>query len=525
MPKYSLGKLWRTVIGKKTGRALQTAIGNKLLDSFSGPSSSYSAGSNDNFATANIEGKGMYTGMGMYTGAGRYKRRRITRRRRYSGRKRVSRANRGYSRRRYSVRKGRYSNNLIRGGMNTNPRARTVNNETGDVIVVHKEYLGDIYGPSNAFNVQSFQLNPGLEATFPWLAQVAQNYEEYAFDQLVFSYRSTVTDIGNSTTGQCGTCIMATNYDPDAKPFYDKGQMLEYVHAMSSKTTESMDHGVECDPKKKNLHRLFVRSGPPDRGSMDLKDYDTGKFQLAIANSPSAYANQSLGELWVYYKVRLSKPKIYTGRGNAISRFVAVSGYDTAVGNQPNGEQMMLNDYIYPSQQNNLAMRLTSNNAGQLTLTWPANAGGAYKVQIVITPMAPTDYVLTAPVFKGPDGSGATAGGSGNIKAIKDLISQDGQPTSVWASAQVGAANPTQDVMSECHVFVTQATNGVNNSIIIDNTAATATSAVFCMVFVEEYNSQGIENPTNSTGPNTGIYQQPLFVQPQTGTLLALTSV
>jgi hypothetical protein len=34
------------------------------------------------------------------------------------------------------------------------------------------------------FQNQSILLNPGLEASFPWLSQVAQNFEEYEFVQL-----------------------------------------------------------------------------------------------------------------------------------------------------------------------------------------------------------------------------------------------------------------------------------------------------------------------------------------------------
>lgn len=416
---YSIGKLFRNIVGK-SGRKIRNALTDSIVSGIQNP-----------------QGAGLYTGMGLYSGQGRYSRKKGRPIRRYK------------SRRPYTSRKRRWGNSLIaRSGGKANATVTSVANETGDVIITHKEYLGDVYGPTEAFNVLSFQLNPGIESSFPWLSQIAANYEEYQFNQLVFSYRSTVTDIGNSTTGQCGTAIMATNYNPDEKPFYDKGQMLEYSHAMSCKTTESMDHGVECDPRKKNLTRLFVRSGPPSGTSENLKDYDTGKFQLAIANSPSAYANQSLGELWVYYSVLLSKPKLYTGRGNAVSRFQLVSQCNsTASANWPTCPMMLRSPYALLNQKNNLRMLVTTNNTNLVTITWPANAGGAYRIRYIMTPRGSnvSGASMFPPPFRTPDDPAAGAG-SGNIKVIKDLISADGQPTWTWYSTEVGTSKYTRNI-------------------------------------------------------------------------------
>ena len=76
--------------------------------------------------------------------------------------------------------------------------------------------------------------------------------------------------------------------------------------------------------------------------------------------------------------------------------------------------------------------------------------------------------------------------------------------------------------MGEIHVFVSQATNGVNNSIVIDGTPnAACTHNVFFFLEVEEYNPFGIERPQNATATaQSGTYQQPIYVDPMTGTLI-----
>ena len=89
---------------------------------------------------------------------------------------------------------------------------------------------------------------------------------------------------------------MATNYNASSPPFSDKATMMEYAHAMSAKTTEHMTHGVECDPSKLGgSERKYIRTNPVVP-SQDLKTYDHGLFQLAVANSPaSRHAKRNYG--------------------------------------------------------------------------------------------------------------------------------------------------------------------------------------------------------------------------------------
>ena len=207
---------------------------------------------------------------------------------------------------------GMKKNSLFSKKKSSSPRT-SEGSEPGSIVVTHREYLTDIYAPSTSFQSNAISINPGLNNSFPWLAQLASNYEEYEFRQLVFSYRSTTTDIGSSTTGQCGTIIMCTNYNATAAAFTDKQQMVEYAYSQSSKVTDSMEHGVECGKDKIVSNRLYVRNGPVL--TQDLKSYDHGLFQIAVANAPSTFAGYPVGELWAYYTVVLRKPKLLVTRG------------------------------------------------------------------------------------------------------------------------------------------------------------------------------------------------------------------
>lgn len=111
---------------------------------------------------------------------------------------------------------GRYgkgsANSLIKGSSRAPPRFGSVADETGALIVTNREYVGDVFGPeptARNFKNRVYELNPGIESTFPWLSQIAQNYEEYEFGQLVFEFKSTVNP-SVSGDGQMGTIVMAT---------------------------------------------------------------------------------------------------------------------------------------------------------------------------------------------------------------------------------------------------------------------------------------------------------------------------
>jgi hypothetical protein len=218
---------------------------------------------------------------------------------------------------RYMRGRGQYAvNNLVTdGGATASSVVPAFNpSDMHEITYSNREYIRDVYAPpaGTVFTIQSWNVNPGLAESFPWLSQLAINFEEYELMQLAFTYKSTVADFA-SASGQVGQIVMATQYNPNADPFADKEEMMLYEGGMSCKTTESLIHGVECDPAKlAGARQKYVRQGgiPPTE---DLKNYDLGKTSLAVLNAPSTYAGQQIGELWVSYTVRLRKPKIASG--------------------------------------------------------------------------------------------------------------------------------------------------------------------------------------------------------------------
>jgi len=183
------------------------------------------------------------------------------------------------------------------------PRPSFRNNGDG-VEICHSEFLADVSG-STGFNVSAYPINPGVPGTFPWLSQIAANFEEYIFEGLVFQYRPSSGTIAAASPA-LGVVCYATNYDVLDAVFTSKQAIDAYEYSTSCLPMNTMDHPVECRFKDETVHAHYVRYSPVPANA-DARLYDLGLFQVATKGMQTVY---TCGELWVTYHVRLLKPKI-----------------------------------------------------------------------------------------------------------------------------------------------------------------------------------------------------------------------
>lgn len=184
------------------------------------------------------------------------------------------------------------------------------NSET--IVFRHREYIGDI-SSTTAFTANSFNINPGLSGTFPYLSAIAQNFQEYQFSGLVFEFKSTSANALNSTNTALGTVSMVAQYRADAPALINKQQLLNEMWAVDAKPSESFLLPIECDPAENPLKIQYVRTGALEDGQ-DIKLYDLAKITIATVGSQ---ATAVVGELWATYEVLLRKPKLSEGLGLA----------------------------------------------------------------------------------------------------------------------------------------------------------------------------------------------------------------
>lgn len=221
----------------------------------------------------------------------------------------------------------------------------------GGTIIRYQEYLGDIITSSTPgdFKIDAYNIQPGLPASFPWLSQIAANYEQYSLEGIVYQFKSTSANALNSVNTALGSVMLATNYDVSDPSFVSKSEMLNYEYSSSCKPSESVLHMIECDPKQSVLTELYTRTGELP-SNKDLKFYDLGKFQIATVGFQGTSVN--IGELHVTYQVRLLKPKLFSTLGEDIAN------YQTGCTDYTNALPLGSGTYV-PNASNNMDLVVT----------------------------------------------------------------------------------------------------------------------------------------------------------------------
>lgn len=185
------------------------------------------------------------------------------------------------------------------------------------------EYIGEIAG-SIAFVVNSYPINPGQAATFPWLSQQATRFEKYRFHRLRFLYRT------QKSTATNGTVMFAADYDAADPLPSSKAQLLQ--NEDKERKAPWQEFELSCGPRNlADTDGLFVRPGAKPGGT-DIKTYDLGKLLVATQGMADTSA---VGELWVDYDVELMTPILESSAApvtTTVSLFQSSSAESLATG-------------------------------------------------------------------------------------------------------------------------------------------------------------------------------------------------
>lgn len=194
-------------------------------------------------------------------------------------------------------------NTIMTGGMSPPSVINSINR--AGVVVRHREYVGDILA-TTAFTIQTFNINPGLPNTFPWLSQIASAFEQYKLRGMLFEFLSTSSDalLSSATSTALGTVNMATEYDVAEPVFPDKRTMLNHEWSNSRKPSCTFVHPIECKKAYNAQNAYFVRSAAVP-GGFDQRQYDFARFSIATEGMQAD--GGVLGELWITYEVELMK--------------------------------------------------------------------------------------------------------------------------------------------------------------------------------------------------------------------------
>lgn len=268
--------------------------------------------------------------------------------------------------------------NVFLGGQT--PTMRNSIKPGGGTVISFKEYIGDVVSSptANTFDLKAYYINPTESSTFPWLSQLASNYQEWEAQGIVFHFKSMSGDALNSVNTSLGQVIMATNYDPTQPDFSSKPEMENTEFSQSVRPSADCLHMIECAKSANVLSNLYTTD--PIVGS---RFSNLGKFEIATNGCQGTSVN--LGELWVTYQIELLKPKLSDTLGEDISfalmqglasntfpagivGSLTINGSSTMQVREPDGNKIFFPDSSIPKTY----QVVLGWNGGGATITQPA---------------------------------------------------------------------------------------------------------------------------------------------------------
>jgi hypothetical protein len=179
------------------------------------------------------------------------------------------------------------------------------------ILMTHSEYLGLITSSETAgkFHSETYPLQPLNSKSFPWLSQFADAFERYEVEGVVYRFESLSGVAVSGQDSSLGTVAAYFHYDPNDAPAASKAEMLQYSSSVSAKTSENLLIGAECDPTMQVVKQMYV-----DDSKVTSDKRFSSKGFFTIATDGLKAEKQTVGELWVHYKIRFHIPKIHPSR-------------------------------------------------------------------------------------------------------------------------------------------------------------------------------------------------------------------
>lgn len=254
--------------------------------------------------------------------------------------------------------------------------------------VRHREFLGNVSGTSTFTQSLSLALNPGIAATFPWLANMAQNWQAYRFKRLRFCY---YTRTGSNIPG---SVILCPDYNAqDAAPVSE-----QVIDSYEDAKEDAPWKNIECNLNAVAMHLMgpkkYIRLGAL-AANQDLKTFDVGNMYVYTVDGTAV----NWGKVWVEYDVDLFTPQLPPG-GSSFTQTALIVGATSQTAAEPLGTA--------PVVTGNMQVVAGNNSTNSTLVLSNAIVGGEYALSIYITGTGITQSVIESAV------TGATLKSGGN---------------------------------------------------------------------------------------------------------------
>lgn len=333
-------------------------------------------------------------------------------------------------------------------------------------------FLGDVMtsGTPGQFQCVAYPIQPALALTFPTLATMSMNFEQYIFHGLIFEF---ITSSSNyNAGGALGTAIMSWSSNASAPAFTTKMVMENSADAISFALDQSGTYGIECKKGSTTRNSYYVRNNVT--GGMQIADLNLGTFFMATAPSSTFAANSVVGELHVTYDIEFKNPRMNPARMGYVHyyRTGAINGGN--LGSAPSGNQVAWGAGEGATVDPSLLTipGTCPGDVWEITFVWTATVSGVYSppnftftgwtTQAVYPSAAGGQNYSSTMTTYGID-SGAPSGSSSTTKMSISftliVTSANYLPSSIGVTAGTVAFGGTNNVDIKCQCIVNNITN------------------------------------------------------------------
>lgn len=165
--------------------------------------------------------------------------------------------------------------------------------------IAHRELVsGSLAGANGAFvNQLTLALNPGLAATFPWLAPQAQQWEQYKCHKLSVEY------VPIAATSTQGDVILSPDYDASDPTPTTEVQAVNNAGSIQDSCWKNIKLDLDLNAMMGLGPRRYVR---PCNVAGDIKTFDIGKVFVGTVNQT---ATTAVGKIYVDYDFEFFVPQ------------------------------------------------------------------------------------------------------------------------------------------------------------------------------------------------------------------------
>jgi hypothetical protein len=139
-------------------------------------------------------------------------------------------------------------------------------------VVRHREWLQQISSNTTFTGAGRYIIQPGLTDNFPWLGQIAANFENYKFRNVRYIYRNR-TASSTSYTIYCGV-----QYDVSDPEFKSIEELMTYTN--SREEVAWKDFSFDVKPSKGQLTKKYMVRTDTLPSGLDPTAYDTALFTM-----------------------------------------------------------------------------------------------------------------------------------------------------------------------------------------------------------------------------------------------------